>query len=64
MRLYRANQLFGPTGITGLGRSSFYSAVKTGHFPQPVQISARAVAWQSSDVEAWLTSRPPRGKLA
>ncbi len=41
----------------GLGRTSIYSGVKAGTFPGPVSIGARAVAWLSEDVDAWIESR-------
>lgn len=41
----------------GLGRTSIYSMIKAGEFPSPVSIGARAVAWDSAEVEAWIKSR-------
>jgi prophage regulatory protein len=43
---------------TGLGRSSIYSLMKRGAFPQSVKLSERAVGWHESDLNAWLESRP------
>ncbi|MFN3303675.1 MAG: helix-turn-helix transcriptional regulator [Roseateles sp.] len=42
---------------TGLGRSSIYKKVAAGDFPQPVRLGARAVAWRSSEIAAWIASR-------
>lgn len=43
--------------LTGVRRSGIYAGVKAGTFPAPVKLSARAVAWRSSDISAWITSR-------
>jgi len=45
---------------TGLPRSSLYDAIRDGRFPKPLRITARAVRWRESDVEAWIAAlRPP-----
>jgi prophage regulatory protein len=62
-RMIRAMELHNrgsSRGITGLGRSSFYRAVKDRTFPAPVLIGPRSVAWESEAVEKWLASRPTR----
>jgi prophage regulatory protein len=41
----------------GLGRSAIYQKVKAGEFPAPVSLGARAVAWLSDEVDAWIDSR-------
>lgn len=41
----------------GLGRSAIYDKVKRGEFPAPVNLGARAVAWLSDEVSAWIDSR-------
>ena len=43
---------------TGLSRSSLYEKIAAREFPAPVKIGARAVAWVSSEVAAWIESRP------
>jgi prophage regulatory protein len=43
--------------LTGLGRSSLYLQISRGQFPAPYHIGARAVAWRSSEVQAWIDSR-------
>lgn len=43
--------------ITGFSRSSLYAAIADGHFPKPVKLTARAVGWKQSDIEAWFASR-------
>ena len=43
---------------TGLGRSTLYALIKKGDFPEPIKITgARAVAWSSLEVSAWVQSR-------
>jgi prophage regulatory protein len=46
--------------LTGLSRSTLYSWMKEGRFPQPVRLGARIVAWRESDVTEWLESRQTR----
>jgi prophage regulatory protein len=41
---------------TGLSRSEIYRRVKQGVFVAPVRLGARAVAWDSSAVQAWVKS--------
>ncbi len=43
--------------LVGLGRSTIYAMVKRGEFPAPVPLGARAVAWVSTEVTAWLEGR-------
>ncbi|OQW86147.1 MAG: hypothetical protein BWK72_18505 [Rhodoferax ferrireducens] len=43
---------------SGLCRSSIYALIKKGEFPKPVKITgARAVAWSSQAVDAWVAAR-------
>lgn len=42
----------------GLKRSALYRMMRAGQFPLPLKIGARAVRWPSSEIEAWLVSRP------
>lgn len=42
---------------TGLGRSSIYAKIATGAFPQPVRLSARAIAFVSEEVDEWISER-------
>ena len=44
--------------LTGLGRSTVYSTVKTGTFPRPVQLYGSTVAWRETEVNAWIAARP------
>ena len=53
-RFYRLQQV---KHQVGLGRSAIYSGVQRGTFPAPVNIGARAVAWLSDEIEAWMEAR-------
>ncbi len=41
----------------GLGRSAIYQKIKEGGFPAPVSLGARAVAWLSDEIAAWMDAR-------
>ena len=41
----------------GLGRSAIYQKVKAGEFPAPISLGARAVAWTSDSISAWMDER-------
>jgi len=43
--------------VTGLSRSSIYEKVAAGLFPQPVKLSAGAVAWVESEIAEWQAQR-------
>lgn len=43
--------------ITGLSRTTRWRLEKAGKFPARRQISDNAVAWFSSEVEAWMAER-------
>jgi prophage regulatory protein len=44
---------------TGLSRTRLYEAVAAGTFPKPAKLgpSARAVAWSTDEVDAWIAAR-------
>jgi prophage regulatory protein len=42
---------------TGLRRAHIYKKARSGTFPRPIKIGARASAWRASQVEAWITAR-------
>jgi prophage regulatory protein len=42
---------------TGLRRAHLYKLARTGTFPRPLKIGARASAWRASQVEAWIAAR-------
>lgn len=39
------------------GRATIYRLIKTGQFPKPYALGARAVAWLESEVEGWIEGR-------
>jgi prophage regulatory protein len=43
--------------ICGLSRSSIYSYIADGKFPQPRKIGSRAVGWDSWEIERWIDDR-------
>lgn len=43
---------------TGLSRSTIYAYIATGAFPAQRRLGRRRVAWLSSEVKVWITSRP------
>lgn len=45
---------------TGLSRSTIYNAMKSGDFPCPINLGARAVGWISSDIDEWISTRISR----
>jgi prophage regulatory protein len=49
--------------ITGLSRSTVYRLIGDGSFPRQRALSARAVGWLESELQAWLHARRD-GKLA
>ena len=48
----------------GLGRSSIYNRIAEGTFPAPVSLGARAVAWPSTAIDAWIADRIAHGPKA
>lgn len=42
---------------TGVSRSTLLRWVKAGTFPAPVNLGARAVAWDSTEVAMWQAAR-------
>lgn len=53
-RLLRLTEV---TYQVGLGRSAIYAKIKDATFPAPVSIGARAVAWLSDEITAWINGR-------
>ena len=42
----------------GIARTTIYRLMRCGQFPEPIKVGARAVRWSSTEIEAWLASRP------
>ena len=50
--------------LCGLGRSSIYARIADRSFPAPVSLGARAVAWDSRAIDAWIADRIAQGRKA
>jgi prophage regulatory protein len=48
----------------GKSRSAIYRDIQDGTFPAPIRIGAQAVAWDSTDIEAWQQNKLDAAKLA
>lgn len=46
--------------MTGLKKSTIYKGMRDGTFPNAVHLSARAIAWRTSEVDEWCESRQKR----
>ena len=53
-RVLRRDQVLARVGIS---RSTLYEWVKTGAFPPPVRLGARARGWIESELDEWLATR-------
>ncbi|MDD2661895.1 MAG: helix-turn-helix transcriptional regulator [Methylovulum sp.] len=49
--------------ITGLSRSTIYSLVNRGEFPQRVYLSPRAMGFLESEVDAWVNARVAASRI-
>lgn len=52
--IYRAQQI---TDATGFTRTWIYKLMARGEFPQARKIGARAVGWDSAEVDAWIAGK-------
>lgn len=43
--------------LVGLRRSAIYSWIKRGTFPAPIRLGTRSSAWNSDQIEAWISDR-------
>lgn len=41
----------------GLQKSEIYRRVRSGRFPKPVRLGARATVWTESEIDAWILER-------
>lgn len=48
--LLRLASIIGPQGLIPVSRSTWWAGVKSGRYPRPVRLGARAVAWRASDI--------------
>lgn len=49
--------------LTGRSRVSIYEEMRADRFPRQVKIGRRAVAWKSSEIQAWIAARGQDGAL-
>jgi len=42
---------------TGLSRSTIYSMIAEGGFPDPIRLTSRCVGWLESELADWLAER-------
>lgn len=49
--------------MTGLSRSTIYSLVNRGEFPQRVYLSPRAMGFLESEVDAWVNERVAASRI-
>ena len=62
MKIYKAKELYGPGGITGMSKGRFYQARKAKDFPKPnIELSERFHGWTSDIVDAWIESKRTDG---
>src|SRR3546814_15784568 len=43
---------------SGFKRAHIYSLMTKGEFPQSLRLGVRAVGWDSTEVDLWITERP------
>ncbi|MCY1707279.1 helix-turn-helix transcriptional regulator [Pannonibacter sp. SL95] len=43
--------------MAGIGRSTIYKEMASGHFPKPLKLTAKAVGWLESDILEWVNSK-------
>jgi prophage regulatory protein len=49
---------------TGLSRSTLYLKIRSGEFPAPVSLGARAVGWPEAWVDAWIAGQIEQSRKA
>lgn len=54
LRLIRLSEV---THRCGLRRTQIFNLQRSGRFPRRVKIGKRAVAWVSSEIDAWIAER-------
>lgn len=57
-KFYRLREV---ESLISIRKSSIYAGMKAGTFPDPVRLSARAVAWSESDIATWQAQRQQTG---
>ncbi len=47
----------------GLSRSTTYALIKSGEFPQKIQLSSRSIGFLESDIDSWINDKVAASKL-
>lgn len=45
------------SAMTGYSKPTIYAHIASGKFPRPIPLAGRAVAWEMSEVQAWMRGR-------
>lgn len=53
-RLMRVPEL---AKIFGVKKNTIYVWYRRGHFPKPIRLAGRSLAWRADDISAWLKAR-------
>lgn len=55
VRVYKAKQLYGHGGVTGMSKGRFYESRRAKDFPDPnIRLSERFYGWTSDIVDEWI----------
>ena len=49
---------------TGLSRSTIYNLIKSGDFPQQIQLSPRTMGFVEAEIDSWIAARVAASKAA
>lgn len=47
---------------TGIKRSSIYTQIKEGTFPEQINLGARSVGWLESEIDAWVCDQVSKAR--
>lgn len=47
--------------LIGLSKPTIYRKIKSKHFPRPVKLSTRRVAWRLPEINDWISNLPKAG---
>lgn len=57
-RLLRLSQVIAPDGPIPVGKSTWWSGVASGRFPQPIKLGPRITVWRAEDIDALIQNGP------
>lgn len=55
-------RLNGVKSMVGLSRSTIYTLMAAGKFPNSIPLGERSVGWLESDIDAWIDSKMAASK--